>query len=128
MGEREYFELSMITAEIMYSMLEDEYRLGKGDLDMFMHRLKDLSAFSLIRAEILELREGVEMLSLAMFFGITSDSRYHQNQDRLGLLSSESLEYQGDSLIVESEIAQRKAASVSRQECNTPKSSQSELF
>jgi hypothetical protein len=32
-------------------------------------RLKDLSAYSLTHAEIMQQREGVELLALGMFFG-----------------------------------------------------------
>jgi hypothetical protein len=74
-----------------------------------MRRLKDLSAYSLTHAEIMDQREGVEILALGKFFGMTSDISYRQNQERLGLLSEETLSYQGQAETIEQEVAARKA-------------------
>jgi hypothetical protein len=39
--------------------------------------------------EMMDQREGAELLALGMFFGITSDPRFQQNQERLKMLSDE---------------------------------------
>jgi len=118
MREREHYRyhLAITAAETMYNLWELENQQGEGELDLdgMMRRLKDLSAYSLTHAEIMEQREGVELLALAMFFGATSDPLVHQNQERLSFLSEETLAYQGSAEIVEQEVAQRKA-SVHRQ-------------
>ena len=118
MREREHYRyhLTITTAETMCNLWELENQQGEGELDLdgMMRRLKDLSAYSLTHAEIMEQREGVELLALAMFFGATSDPLVHQNQERLSFLSEETLAYQGSAEIVEQEVAQRKA-SVHRQ-------------
>ena len=41
--------------------------------------------------------------------GMTSEPAYHQNQERLRLLSEESLAYQGQAETIEGEVAARKA-------------------
>jgi hypothetical protein len=56
-----------------------------------MRRLKDLSAYSLTHGEIMDRREGVELLALARFFGMSSDPRFQRNQERLGHLSEATL-------------------------------------
>ncbi|MEJ2557171.1 MAG: hypothetical protein P8186_13265 [Anaerolineae bacterium] len=38
---------------------------------------------------MMDQREGAELLALGMFFGITSDPRFQQNQERLKMLSDE---------------------------------------
>lgn len=110
MGERlHYFEMATGFAEVMLVAFEDEYRRGQRDVDMMMQRLKDLSAYSLTHAEIMDQREGVELLALGMFFGMTSQPglRY-RNQDRLNLLSEEAVAYQGQAERIEQEVTQRK--------------------
>jgi hypothetical protein len=87
--------------------LEADHREGKLDLDSKMRRLKDLSAYSLTHAEIMDQREGVELLALAKFFGLTSESRFHKNQKRLSLVSEEALAYQGQGERIEGEIKER---------------------
>ena len=89
MGEKFRYELAISTAEVMYVLLESEYQQGECDLDAKMRRLKDLSAYSLTHAEIMEQCEGADLLALAMFFGATSNPRYHKNQERIRLLSEE---------------------------------------
>jgi hypothetical protein len=84
-----------------------DYRGGRLDLDSGMRRLKDLSAYSLTHAEIMIQREGVELLALAKFFGLTSESRFHKNQERLNLLSEETIAYQGRGENIEREIKER---------------------
>ena len=86
MGEKFRYELSISTAEVMYAILEAEYQQGDCNLDAKMRRLKDLSAYSLTHSEIVEKREGPELLAMAMFFGATSNPRYHKNQERIRLL------------------------------------------
>ena len=108
MGERFRYELAISTAEVMYALLETEYQREECDLDAAMRRLKDLSAYSLIHAEIMSQREGPELLALAMFFGATSNPRYHKNQERIRLLSEETFAYKGQSEIIEQEVAMRK--------------------
>jgi hypothetical protein len=54
-------------------------------------------------------REGVELLALGKFFGMTSDRRFQQNQERLKMLSEEAFIYEGQAVIVEQEVAARKA-------------------
>ena len=97
MSEREpsHYQLAITASEAMYALLEAEHRQGKRDLDAMMRRFKDLAAYSLTHAEIMDQREGVELLALARFFGMISDSRFHQNQERLGSLSEETLAYPG---------------------------------
>ena len=109
MRGREQFDLAIIAAETMYNLWELEYQQAGRDLDAMMQRLKDLSAYSLTHAEILDQREGVEMLAIAMFFGATSDKRFHQNQQRLQQLSDETIVYQGNAANIEQEVAQRKS-------------------
>ena len=108
--ERDHYELATITSEVMYALLEAEYKQGERDLDTMMRRLKDLSAYSLLHAEILEQREGVELLALAKLFGATTDPRFRQNQARLTLLSEETVAYQGQAEVIEQEVAARKAS------------------
>jgi hypothetical protein len=54
-------------------------------------------------------REGVELLALGKFFGITSDGRFRGNQERLSFLSEETYTYQGKAETIEQEIAVRTA-------------------
>ena len=110
MQERDRYEPATITSEVMYALQEEEYQQGERDLDTMMRRLKDLSAYSLLHAEILEQREGVELLALARLFGATSDPRFHQNQTRLALLSEDTVAYQGQAEVIEQEVAARKAS------------------
>jgi hypothetical protein len=83
----------------MCVLLEADYQEGERDLDAMMRRLKDLSAYSLIHAEIMDQRE----------FGMTSNPRWHHNQERLRLLSEETFTYQGEAETIEQEVATRKA-------------------
>jgi len=115
MHERERYQLATIAAETMCNLWELSDQQEELDLDQMMRRLKDLSAYSLTHAEIMNQREGVELLALARFFGMSSDPRFQKNQERLGLLSEETLAYSGRSEIIEQEVAQRKAGA-SRQE------------
>ena len=94
----------------MCFLLEAEYQQGERDLDALMRRLKDLSAYSLTHAEIMEQREGVELLALGKFFGMTNEPGYHQNQERLRLLAEETIAYQGQAEKIEQEVAARKAS------------------
>ena len=48
----------------MCFLLEAEHQQGERDLDAMMRRLKDLSDYSLTHAEIMDQREGVELLAL----------------------------------------------------------------
>ena len=127
MGERFRYEFAISTAEVMYSLLEAEYHRGERELDTMMIRLKDLSAYSLTHAEMMSLREGPELLALAMFFGATSDPRYHKNQERLALLASEALDYQGQSQVIEEEVVRKKGETTSGKGSDA-KQSQQRLF
>ena len=60
-------------------------------------------------AEIMDQREGVELLALGIFFGATSDPRFHKNQERLSFLSEQTVAYQGQAKTIEQEVARRKA-------------------
>ena len=128
MGERIRYELAISTAEVMYALLETEYQREKCDLDATMRRLKDLSAYSLTHAEIMEQREGPELLAVAMFFGATSNPRYHKNQERIRLLSEETFAYQGQAETIEKEVAMRKTKGDQQNEDSNTLSSQPRLF
>ena len=109
MREQERYRLASTTAEAMYHLWELEYRQGKLYVDQMMRRLKDLSAYSLTHAEIMDLREVPELLALGMFFGMTSNPAFHQNQERLTLLSEEAIAYPGSPEVVEQQVARRQA-------------------
>jgi hypothetical protein len=111
MREREEsrFQLATIASEAMCFLMEAEYHEGMRDLDAMMRRLKDLSVYSLTHAEIMEQREGIELLALGKFFGMSSDTRFRENQKRLRLLSEETLAYQGQAEAIEQEVAARRA-------------------
>jgi hypothetical protein len=110
MQEREQYSLAMTAAETMYYLWQLADQQEEVDLDRKMRRLKDLSAYSLTHAEIMEQREIVELLALGMFFGASSDNRLWVNQRRLTLLSGETVDYQGRVEVVEQEVAARKKA------------------
>ena len=55
------------------------------------------------------LSEGPELLALGMFFGMTSHPAFHQNQERLTLLSEEALAYPGSAETIEQQVARRQA-------------------
>jgi len=93
-----------------------------------MRRLKDLSAYSLLHAEILDQREGVELLALAKLFGATTDPRFRQNQTRLTLLSEETVAYQGQAEVIEQEVAARKASRSSQKPGSDAKALQPHLL
>jgi hypothetical protein len=109
MRGRERYNLAMSAAEATYHLWELESQQEGPDLERMMRRLKDLSAYSLTHAEIMEQREGVELLALAMFFGATSEPSFHKNQERLRQLSEETVAYQGRAEIVEEQVARRKS-------------------
>jgi hypothetical protein len=125
--EQSNYKLATIAAEAMCFLLEAEYQQGERDLDAMMRRLKDLSAYSLTHAEIMDQREGVELLALGKFFGITSDRRFRQNQERLALLSEETYTYQGNAETIEQEVAVRRGKD-SGQEKNSDARLQPRLF
>ncbi len=117
MQEREPFSFATIAAETIYNLWEMEYvQTGQMNLDTMMRRLKDLSAYSLTHAEILEQREGVELFALGMFFGASSNPAYQKNQSRLHQLSPETVDYQGQPEHVEQEIILRKKGNRNREE------------
>lgn len=91
-------------------LIDLDYQEGNREPDVLMRRLKDLSAYSLTHAEILAQREGVELLALGMFFGMSGGDAHRSNQERLRLLSEETLAYRGRSEVVEAEIATRSRA------------------
>jgi hypothetical protein len=109
MGEQERYVLARTAAETTYNLWELAAQQEEPDLDQMMRRMKDLSAYSLTHAEIMEQREGVELLALAMFFGATSDPQFHKNQERLSQLSEETISYQGQAETIEEEVAGRSA-------------------
>mgnify|MGYP007059412459 CR=1 FL=1 len=117
MQEREPLNIATIAAETMYNLWEMEYaQTGHINLDGMMRRLRDLSAYSLTHAEILEQREGVELLALGMFFGANSNPAFQKNQSRLHQLSPETIDYQGQPELIQREIALRKKGNRSREE------------
>ncbi len=121
MWERMQFELATGMAEIMHTVYEANFQNGEAKIDAMMRRLKDLPAYSLTHAEIMEQREGVELLSLGMFFGMTSNPTLrYKNQSRLTLLSDETIAYQGQAEVIEEQVAQRKKAQASQNESNHP--------
>ena len=128
MQEQERYHLATIAAETMSNLWELGYQQGDLDLDQMMCRLKDLSAYSLTHAEIMVQREGVELLALGRFFGMSSDSQFRRNQERLRLLSEEALAYQGRAEIVEQEVARRKAGASRREKISDTQPSQPRLF
>lgn len=116
MQEREPVSLASVTAETMYNLWELEIQQGRAiDLDAKMRRLKDLSAYSLTHAEILDQREGVELLALGMFFGASSNPIFLKNQARIQQLSQDAFEYQGQAKNIEQEIAARKKSEKRKQ-------------
>ena len=120
MQEREPLNIATIAAETMYNLWEMEYaQTGEMNLDSMMRRLKDLPAYSLTHAEILEQREGVELLALGMFFGASSNQAYQKNQSRLHQLSPETIDYQGQPEQIEQEITLRKKSNRNREDKNS---------
>jgi len=85
-------------------------------------------AYALTHAEIMSHREGPELLALAMFFGATSDPRHHKNQERLKLLASETLDYQGQSQIIYEEVVVRKKGKTTSGKVSDAKQSQQRLI
>ena len=128
MREREQYTLAIIAAETMCELWELESHAQELDLDNMMRRMKDLSAYSLTHAEIMDQREGVELLALAMFFGATSKPSFHRNQARLSLLSEQTIAYRGKADVIEDEIARRKASQRPETKNNKCKSLQPRLF
>jgi hypothetical protein len=112
-------QIALMAAEAMYMLWELGHQVDERDLDAMMRRLKDLSAYSLTHAEILDLKEGVEMLAIAMFFGASSDERFYPNQGRLRHISQETIVYQGDAQKVVREIRKRLTSS-SPDDASTP--------
>ena len=128
MHERERYHLATVAAETAYNLLELEARQEEPDLDEMMRGLKDLSAYSLTHAEIMDQREGIELLALALFFGMSSDQRLWKNQERLSHLSEETLAYEGWAEVIEEEVAKRKTRSARQQKDSGSKASQPRLF
>ena len=128
MHERERYHLATIAAETAYNLLELEAQQEEPDLDEMMRRLKDLSAYSLTHAEIMDQREGVELLALARFFGMSNAQPLWKNQERLSHLSEETLAYEGRAEVTEEEVAKRKTRSSHREKDGGAKSSQPRLF
>lgn len=121
--------MATTAAEAMYSLWELEYQQRDAlDLDAMMRRLKDLSVYSLTYAEIMDQREGVELLALAMFFGATSKTGFHKNQRRLSSLSDETVAYEGRAEVIEQEVARRAAAQTARKESDNDKPVQPRLL
>jgi hypothetical protein len=128
MRERERYQLASIAAETMCNLLELEAQQAEPDPDRMMRRLKDLSAYSLTHAEIMDQREGVELLALARFFGMSSDPQLWKNQERLNRLSEETLAYEGQAEVIEKEVTSRKAGTSCGKRDNRPGALQPRLF
>ena len=103
MREQEHWILAGTFSEMMYALMELEHQKGEIDLDSKMRRLKDLSAYSLAH-DITYRKEGVELLALAKLFGLTSESRFQKNRERLNLLVKDTIEYQGQAENIERQI------------------------
>jgi len=113
----------------MHLVIEEEYRNGQRDVDQMMRRLKDLSAYSLLHAEILTQQEGPELLALGMFFGMTSNKELRRrNEGRLQLISEETAAYQGRSELVEQQVAARKDRRAGQKKRETPQARQRRLL
>jgi len=106
MREREHWVLADTFSEMMYALMELEHQKAELNLDSKMRRLKDLSAYSLAH-DITYRKEGVELLALAKLFGLTSESRFQKNRERLNLLAKETIEYQGQAENIEGEIKEQ---------------------
>ena len=78
------------------------------------------TTYSLTHAEIMDQREGIELLALSRFFGMSSDQRLWKNQERLSRLSEETLAYEGQAQVVEQEVIQRKTRSHARRVVAAP--------
>jgi hypothetical protein len=117
MHERERYQLATIAAETMCNLWELSYQQEELNLDQMMRRLKDLSAYSLTHAEIMDQREGVELLALARFFGMSSDPQFQENQERLRLLSEQTMAYQGKAEIIEQEVQGEKRGWTAKRLC-----------
>jgi hypothetical protein len=128
MWEVERYRLTKTAAETIYLLWEAQDQQEGQDLDAKMRRLKDLSAYSLTHAEILEQREVVELLAIAMLFGATSDTRLWPNQVRLRKLSPETIEYQGVAKKIELEVRQRTASDRSMTQKKNPGPQQPRLL
>ena len=128
MHEQERYHLATTAAEAMYHLWELEYQQRQLDVDHMMRRLKDLSAYSLTHAEIMDFREGPELLALGMFFGMASDPTLHQNQERLTLLSEETIAYPGSAELVEQQVARRSERGTRHQRESSSKPLQPRLF
>ncbi len=126
MGERPRpSERAFGLAEVMHLFLEAEYQEERRDVDEMFMRLKDLSAYSLEHAEIMDQREGAELLGLGMFFGffgMSSNPNLRDKQQRLRLLSEEALSYEGRKENIAADIAGRKAGKPARpdKDVNSP--------
>ena len=128
MHEQERYHLATTAAEAMYHLWELEYQQDQIDVDQMMRRLKDLSAYSLTHAEIMDLREGPELLALGMFFGLTSNPTLHRNQERLALLSEETITYPGRAEIIEQQVACRQAQGSGRKPASASRPLQPRLL
>ena len=128
MQEQERYRLANTTAEAMYHLWELEYQQDQIAVDQMMRRLKDLSAYSLTHAEIMDLREGPELLALGMFFGMTSNPTFHRNQERLTQLSQEAIDYPGNAEAVEQQVARRQSRGSGRNRESNSKPMQPRLL
>ena len=129
MGERAHDKLAFSFAELMHMVIEEEYRHDQRDVDEMMRRLKDLSAYSLLHAEILTQREGAELLALGMFFGMSSNPELrHRNEGRLQLISEETANYQGRSEVIEEQVAARKGLRTPQKKQETAQARQRRLL
>jgi hypothetical protein len=107
MRERDHYDVADSLSEMMCFLMEGEYQKEEeSDLDSKMRRLKDLSAYSLAH-DITYQREGVELLALAKFFGLTSESRFQKNRKRLSLLATETIKYRCQGENIEREIKEQ---------------------
>lgn len=124
-GEQARYQHAMIAAETMCGLYELQILSGEIDLDAKLKRLKDLGEYALENADILDRREGVEMLAIAMLFGMSSNSAYAKNYTRLSEVSAETLSYKGDGDTIKKQIKRREAKAKQREKKKRPKKKKS---
>ena len=64
-------------------------------MDWVFMRFKDLKAYSQEHAEIMDQREGMELLGLGTFLGMSNNPHLRDNQQHLRLLTEEALANEG---------------------------------
>ncbi len=94
--------------------LEEDYDQGRRNVNGMFIRFKALSAYSQERAEIMDQREGMELLGLGMFLGMSINPHLRDNRQRLRPLSEEALANEGRKKNSVADIAGRKDGKTAR--------------